>query len=287
MHSAFEDNVTPAQAAVLDRVIAQDRRRESPPTTVAVQKSTKVDDRVQAVLLQVGGPVTAANLAEAVSYVFDDKVRLLENSAYYPTEDHDNLVVAFVSKNDPSKPYETASLDGMRVIVANVFADENDMIWRKVGEGDAAMLVQESQDDLDAILAQRHSYSVATATVCIPFGESYSAGDALVWYDHAREKVRYGLAVSRDRVFAFDDQTFAQPKPEQVIIAQDEGTSSEVAFEPDTVRAANADREPLSMDNMVQRHLSYMATLYSTRGEYFQRLQSLLKRHYDERMAVA
>lgn len=272
----------------------------APALTLTVQRQAPAGELVQRVLFQTGGPVSERHLEESVAYAFGNKVRYLNNSGHRPLPDKPSLVCAFVELNAPAKAYDTEGLQGMKVLAENVFADANDKIWRSVGEGDARMLVQDTEDDLSSLLTSRNSHSIVTASLDVTLEESFTAGDGVVWYDAENEQVRCGVAVSNSLVFDFDNRDkfasvdkatvlLVDEAPEEVTIAagldimnrQTGGTPAVNIFQKPDVGS------PLDKDNMIQKHLAYMSTLYSTRGEYFQRLKSLLQNTYVDKMKVA
>lgn len=290
-----------ATTAITDRLA---RMRETasaaPALTLTVQRQAPAGELVQRVLFQAGGPVSERHLEESVAYAFGDKVRYLRNSGHRPLPDNKSLVCAFVELNAPSKAYDTEGLQGMKVVAENVFADANDKIWRATGEGDARMLVQDTEDDLASLLGTRGSHSIVTASMDIPLEEAFTAGDGVLWYDTDSEQVRCGVAVSNDLVFDFDARDkFAKVEKAAVLLVDEAPAEVTIAAGLDIMNrnvqgtpSVNIFQKPesgspLDKDNMIQKHLAYMSTLYSTRGEYFNRLKSLLQNTYVDKMKVA
>lgn len=290
-----------ASTSISDRLAKlRETAGAAPALTLTVQRQAPAGELVQRVLFQAGGPVTERHLEESVSYAFGNKVRYLPNSGHRPLPDNRSLVCAFVALNAPAKSYDTDGLKGMKVIAENVFADAQDKIWRAVGEGDSRMLVQDTEDDLSSLLVTRGSHSIATASVDIQLEEAYAAGDGVLWYDADAEEVRSGVAVSNSLVFAFDKQDkFVNVDKASVLLVDEASDEITMAAGLDIMnRNLNGSPSvnifqkpdagnPLDKDNMIQKHLAYKATLYSTRGEYFQRLKSLLQNTYVDKMKVA
>lgn len=269
-----------------------------PSTTLTVQKQEAAGHNVQRVLFKVGGPVTESGIEEAVAFTFDNKVRYLQRSAHFPVPGNKSLVCAFVELNAPSMEYNDKALSGMKKVSDNVFADTNDNIWRTIGDGDSRMLVQDTEDDLANLLMHRKSVAMVTASMEVSLEEAYNTGDSVLWYDPSNERIHFGVAVAKNLVFDTENQqAFASVLPSQVLIVEEASPETTIAYGLDVFRKPDGDgtnlvdfqdsRDQLNKDNMIDKHLQYMAQLYSTKGEYFQRLKAIIQKTYVESMAIS
>lgn len=150
----------------------------------------------------VPGEYTEEDFRGAVSRLYDDKASLVEGTVQDVSQMHATQSSMFVSLNTNSKPFSESAVAGMKVVTANVFADASDnSIWTVRGEGDARALVQQSSDDLSAILNARRSRMITTAGFAP--AEIFPNGGFLMYFDTASFEPRYGFGIA----MAKDDGT--------------------------------------------------------------------------------
>lgn len=245
--------------------------------SVSVEKVQPLGKELAAVLFNVGYSIhKEEELSKAVEAGWGNAIRVLPGSAHRPVAKDARLVLAFVALNNETLPYNNETSEKMTVVTANVFRDENDKIWSKRGEGDEASLVRQSEEDLSALLEQRRSVISETASVGVALHEKVSVGDSAVWYDFAKEKMRYGIVVASELMFDFETKTGCKVSPEQIILAAD--APSYIAAE-----IASFDKKmngTVDKSNFIGKHIEYMAKLYKSQPEYFGKLLDLLKRGF-------
>ena len=246
------------------------------------------------VLLKVA-PSEIRNLSgldRAVSLAWGDKVRVLPGSAHYPNQSDKSLVVAILQTNQERREI-AQGLEGFKVVTANVFRDAQDALWRKVGDGDGALIVREAEEDIAELLKTRKSLSLATASVEVELNETFRHHEGIGWYDCAKEQMRYGIALTDKVAVDIDTGKAVSMDARAVVLAADLrphapelSNALRLVREKAALPAANAlfgrDSAPITAQNAIAKHIQYMGILYRDRPEYFNRLKGLLKRAYGE-----
>ena len=228
------------------------------------------------VLLHVpNAGVNETELASAVARAFDGKLQLALGTAHRPNPKVPTLVLARVEANREIRSYDEEGVKGLTAATANVFRDEADNIWKKVGDGETAVLVRDSEDDIEHILASRQAGSLETASVRVGLHEEASIGQAICWFDNVGSKMRYGVKCGKDHAFDTETATVHAIASDDVFATAPHAAVSEIAAGHKAMFAKDA--APLSPSNMMAKHLAYMSMLYDARTPYFQKLTSLMK----------
>lgn len=257
---------------------------------LAVQRTLAHSKELATVLFTVGDErISSKEFDRRVSVAFQNKVTVLPGSAIAPAP---GMVLAMLSPTQESRPYaDTASFEGLIPISAQIYRDPDNVIWRKVGEGDLARLVKESHDDLSAILTTRRAFAIDTASVAVPLSEPCAVGQLACWYDPHAGHHRFGFvtAVSAEHATA---SAFCPPaevsekpclavfQPSWVVAVLDDARISQQEMAGLAPAIFGKEATPLSRDNMLQKHLAYMAVLYGKRPEYYNRLVSMIKQRF-------
>lgn len=256
-------------------------RATSTAASVSMQNMQKIDANHAVALFKVGSKMRdTKDLELAVATAFDRRIRVMNGSAFRPSKEESDLIQCVVQINQITKPYnEEASVQGMSVVAANIFKDDKDQIWTKVGEGEEAVLVRKTSDDIGGILSARAALSVTTASVRVNLSEPYKVGDAIAVYDTKAERMRYGVAVENSTMIESTDKHEAVSfVPSQVLAAY--ASPALNAVEIAGLAPQSFDRNsgsPLNRDTYVKKLLDYYAVLYSKNGAYYQKLVGLIK----------
>lgn len=265
--------------------------------TIAVQRYavTKNDPSVAVVLADTTGVSSEAELASAVAMAFDGKMEVLPGSAFAANPEHSKTLFSFIGRYSPeARPVTTEGLKDMAALSESVFKDKDDDIWHKVGSGETAVIVRQTEDSFEDILASRRAASgIVTASANVVLSEDSAPGDVICWYDTVRRAVRYGVhcASLGNTVLALDP---AEPGASVAAASAKVPQDLVMAVAPVTnilaVKARSAAKElasnlaanaggvaPLNSDNMIARHLQFMQVLYGS-TPYYAKLRSLLER---------
>lgn len=247
---------------------------------ISVQRMEMVGDNTAAVLFQAGFVKSSEELATAIDKAYKGKVRLMNGSAHRPDNSSPDLVLAFVTLNHEVRPADAEGMEGLTACTANVFRDDTDEqgIWTKVGEGESAMLVRQTDEDLEELLRGRQAYSLVTASMGIDLHETANVGQAIGWYDFQREGMRYGVKISEELAFDLGTETLANVGEKAVTLVGDARLDIATAVAGNNSAIVNAmKRTPLTRDNMFARYMQFAGTLYAKNSEYLRRLRSLLE----------
>lgn len=205
---------------------------------------------------------------EAVASMTDNKMRVVPNSIKrFGTGDfsYNPHVQLIVKANLKSKSYNDNNVKGLKVIASNVFMSEEDnAIWKKVGEGEEARLVQTSDDDYEAILNARKARNITTVSSMIEDIHAEEK-DYVAFYNDKDGKVEFGVMASDGFVVERSTESLVKVEPKQIVEA--------VAVTNDDTAEELASIDTSNLDKM----LNYMKVLYGAHPEFFDRLESLIK----------
>lgn len=279
-------------------VLARARDSLAKKSSLALMKSEPLDNQTSIALLRLSPEEAKSlgNLDRAVSKAWDNKVRALPGSAYRPNPSDPTLVVAILSLNRESRPFGKEGLRGLTSVTANIFRDSQDGIWRRVGEGEDAMIVRDTDEDLEVLMRARRGTSITTASVDVQTSEAFQKGYCVAWYDPATEKVRTGIAITSDLAFDLDTGKGCSVVKKTVAVSGrvadvapqlraliDHGMQRpEIAMLPEVQNLFPKGGGGVTAENRIQLHLQYMSILYKNHPEYFNRLKGLLRKTYGE-----
>lgn len=224
------------------------------------------------VVSHTAGDYCEDDYRKAVAGLYENRVALVEGTVQDVSSDHATQSSLFVSLNTLSKPFSEEATKGMSVVTANVFADPSDnTIWSVRGDGAARALVQQSNDDLAAILQARRSRMITTA------GFTPSTlpenGDYVMYLDEASLTTRFGMTMRlNDGDICVVDRQAGDARrigPHQILAAAND-LEVDVGVRPYETKTA------LSSD-MGNRMLAYWRKLFGSNTAYFARLEQLVR----------
>lgn len=244
-----------------------------------VQRAVRIggpkSDTYRVLMSHQPGDFSEVAYANGVQKTFDGRLSMVEGSLdIVDTTGNLPLASMIVVANVQSKPYDQKSVEGMKVITANVLEDADSGIWKVVGEGEDRRLVQASNDDLEGLLQARQARNVVTASVNdeIPFDN----GDYLFYYDINQHEIRAGYGYHSDNGIAVFDRksmkVVAGVVPEQLITVVEAScidADKQVKFE------RNHRAQAKLTSGMAEAYLNYMRQLYSG-TVFFDKMEKLV-----------
>lgn len=238
-----------------------------------------VDGRRANVLMRVGPNVVKDedSFDKAIATVFGGKVRLMRGSAHHPAEDK-SLVLACVELNSETRPFDDSGVKGLTAVTPNVFRDEGDNIWRKAGEGEMAVLIKDTADEIEAVLASRQSVSIATASTKVDLHEHAAIGHGIGWFDPSLEKMRFGVKCGPTVAFDVSTMSVHEISDRDVFVVSSHDYQREVAARYEEMFGKG--NAPLSKENGPARYLKYMGLLFNQRETYYNRLRALMEQSF-------
>lgn len=279
-------NTTSTKAASISDVLRAISNTASP---VAVQRLQITTDHsgeeIANVLFHVADSriKTEAQLDAAITRAFTGKIALMPFSAHRPAVGTDpSLVLATVCLQREMRTYTEGGMSGLTMVSANVFRDADDCIWNKAGEGATAVLVRDTDDDLEAILGARQSRSIVTASMNVSLHETARPGEAIMFYDTARRQTRPAVAMDSGVAYTLDTNELQIINPDLVFASAVHSRAVEVASIAGSAIKGLAEGEPTTAQNRLSRYMAYSAMLFARNGEYYKRLRSLLASSYGE-----
>lgn len=216
------------------------------------------------------------DFVEAIAHIYDNKVAVLDDAITDLSSDYIDMASLFVVPNTKTRPYTDNHLKGMKLISANVFAEDDDKIWEVRGEGDDRVLVQLSNDNLEDILnTRRERTRMATASLHVLDEFDFNNGDYIMYLSKS-ENIRggYGIHIAGipdSYVFDRKDQNLVRIVPAQIIdVASGLEDDYCVRFDFPHRAKANLTRDELNI------YLDYMRRLFKGTA-YFAKLEQLIR----------
>lgn len=245
---------------------------------VVIQKITAVGKEHASLLFTVPagvstrkGELTAARVAEAITKLYDGRVRVCESAALSHIVDGPrDIYRCMVAVNRPTVPYETASTDGFVNVAANMFADSDDNIWEVSGEADNRVLRRIGSDDLNAVLQERRSRSIATAVSAIDTVPEIHRHDAIMFFDTASEDVKFGIVVGKNKAYVQEERNG------RVLPFQAEAVLANAPHDLDAPRFSNAPATETASASVV---LEYYKRLYGQNPDFYARLKQVIEEY--------
>lgn len=220
---------------------------------------------------------TEEEYEKAVTAAFNRKFSLVSGTLLpVDTSDPRKLVRMIIAPNTEVVPYTEEATQKMKVVRANMFVDDEDKIWRVVGDDESGRhLVQVSEDNYNEILSARRSRLVVNASENNTL--EFANGDYIFYFSPETYTVKAGFGLHTnykgDVVFDRESGKTVEICKEQVVEAID-GTSL------DEDKRADIKHSELSVDfgsDMASRHLEYMRKLYNG-TDYFRKLEELVNK---------
>lgn len=245
---------------------------------ITIQKYLPMGKEHASVLFTVGfgsgTPVAPeeAKVADAITRLYSGRVRTIPGSVKRVADGPRDVFRAVVGLNRPSVPYETASSDGWTSVASNLFSDADDALWEVSGENDSRVLRRIGSDDLQAVLDERRSRSMATAVAAVSL-PSVNKHDAVLFFDTASEESRFGIAVSPTEVFVQSDDG----KTSQLKKIEAAAVLAVVPHDLDAPQFRNPPEEAASKSFI----LEYYRKLYGQNSEFYAKLKKLIEEFVD------
>lgn len=206
---------------------------------------------------------TDEQYAEAVASLTDNKFRMVRGTVkrYNAAQPHVSMLI---EANTISKQYNEDNAKGLKVVNANVFLSEEDnKIWKKVGDGESARLVLSSNDDLESILKARRNRNITTASTMISDVHA-NVGDYVYFYNPSASSMQFGVKINDNVILERSSMTQYKVESSQIVEALcDEEFSGQVKAAVETQN--------------LNRFIEYMRQLYGNHPEFFARWEELIK----------
>ena len=151
-----------------------------------------------------GSSLVLSHYVEMCQEAFGENFSVLPGSLdVVASTDKNRIVSGILTANTISKTVTAKSLhkDKYKLVSANVFMDDEDKIWKMVGDGDTRRLVQAIQEDLSKILESRiarKASAVIAGNQAHYLGVTPERGDYAVYYSVVSNDYDYGYAVVAD-----------------------------------------------------------------------------------------
>ena len=154
-----------------------------PTTTLNIRGFKKVKPNILRIVANTNA-VSKKDIMEKVAAYFKGTARVIPQSIMR----EGSLASFIVVPNTVSVPYNEGAIanNGLRVIHANVFMDEQDSMWEVVGDGDSRRIVRKAEVDLAGTVGTnlaRYGSSITAATIDSKYAVVASAGDYVAVYD--------------------------------------------------------------------------------------------------------
>lgn len=185
---------------------------------ISIQTYRKVSDGLYTVAFSVErDDYSGEVLGTAFSKVFAGAFSVVPSTMLKIHNKHHHLYTAVAMANTQNHMFtdETVAKLGLTLTTANVFVDEQDNVWKAVGDGDNKRIVLTSTDDYDKILGARRSRNLITAALTTNM--SLNMGDYVMFYDPRSQALDFGYAVNANTVFSKSSQTMVQVIAELVL----------------------------------------------------------------------
>jgi L-rhamnose isomerase len=182
------------------------------------------------------------------------------------------LVGMILKPNRRSMEYSDDNLKGMTAIASNVMTDSEHNVWQVKGEGDARIIVQAEEDDIESIISRK-------------FGSKTTV--------EAKYQVLASTAEPRDYVMAYFDERvgfgFTYKNEESKLVLVDRVTNKEYQINDDQVLASTIIEasDGLDMDkNLVEakmsqelgnRLIAFYRRLYASHPDFFAKMETAIR----------
>lgn len=232
-------------------------------------------------------PLSDVDYANMITNTLDSRFTLLADTLEDLGDyNHSHVFSALIIANTISiKASASEDLNGFRVVEANVFLDNEDKIWRMVGEGEGRRLVLSEKEDLSALLnarITRKSTAIVASSAIHYMGMPVNRGDYIMYYNTTASDYSFGFAVvSEGNVVVADRKLgkIATISPAQVIASvMNDSMPKEIV---DTQRSAMMLALETVTDNefsapMANTYVDYLSKLYKG-TEFFKHWEELIQ----------
>lgn len=175
-------------AAMKQKIAA---KAKSLPASFALANFRVVDGHNVALVTLATSNATDTNLDElkkSFDQRFEQKVVLVEGSFnHLASYNGKNFFSALARENTVSKEYDVSK---MSCIATDTFLDEDEnSIWRSVGNGDSRRLVLQSSDDFEKLLASRRQVMTSPELV---MASTLQNGQYVMFYSPVDDEMKFG-----------------------------------------------------------------------------------------------
>lgn len=241
---------------ILESASAQKEQGGRTPSLHVEQKSMLSKHVAKVWFSHEPGQFNERAIERAFAKDFNGLVKLVPDSIRYTSNagrrQHGEAIVL---KNTPSEPFEAGKNARLTVIAANVFSDEANKIWRKVGDGENSRLVLETDDDLEEVLSARRSLIREFASLSQVEPKS---GHYALYFNLDEEEVRGGYLLKTTAGLKVIDRRSAQ----EVVIDPLQVIETATGFDPEFEPVADRDRETAMDSKEATKVVDYMRKLY-------------------------
>ncbi len=241
----------------------------------SVEKISSADHSIIAELNQ--DKLSIEKIAEQWAKLTNYKTRLVKET-WKKIPYHDYHLARFISTATvSSKPYTSEYTQGMTVVTANTLCDNENSIWKVVGEGENKRLVLVSEEDFDDLYNQHRARMIsANWEHQVP----YQTGDYLAWYNPSTQNVGYGFGIRETGKYrVFDRQILAtiEITPVQVLEAVT-GCATELKDDmPTEIKQISFAVQANMTQSVADKLIEYYRKIYSSKPELMAKWEMLIK----------
>lgn len=252
-----------ARAKIADKLVGRMANKKTVNLPINVQHVAEASAGIYRVLVSLPYADSRmrkdSEIATAVADKFSNQIAYLSNS--FTKTEKPGIYSLYVRGNVPIMTKETASSKKMVEIATNVFKDEGDNIWNLTEDAGTPIFRRADVDDFADILAHARSAHIATASLEIAMSESFTAGNVIVFYDHASQVQRCGIAVTASTVYSPVADTIFVVEPAYVLVVGDEFLNT------GEVAAASLSKADV---------LDYIRKLYGKHSEFYRNYAAMV-----------
>lgn len=162
--------------------------------------------------------ITSGALETAFAEALDGKARYVPGSAHL--SETAGLYYGYVKLDRPVINHEDAVKEnsGFQLVVANVFADEQDNMWEVQEDASGRkVLVRTSMDDLTELLSIKPNASMATASAGCSLTGNLEFASLVKFIDPKTETLRDGVVLDTATVYDLEGKTKVAVSPTLVL----------------------------------------------------------------------
>lgn len=205
-----------------------------------------------------------AEYSAALESLTDNKLSIVADSVFRMPSGSIPLMRCIAASNKEVIPAKEETLASMKRISANVLEDDNGIMWKMVGEGDARQIVQVTQEDFGQLLAKRRRIAQMTASIDDAMVIDYRDTDYVYFMNPEIEAMDFGFAVKtakQDYVVSRTLKGAVKIQAHQVVEAA--GTNGNgLALEARRREITASSTDP------IRAWIDYLKELYGAKSEY-------------------
>lgn len=205
------------------------------------------------IIFDSNAEVNHKNLDKALEIAFDNQASLVSGSIQNLSSENSltKRYSAFVQGSRKIYSYSKETVDklGLSLVTANVFSDGQENIWHLTNDDNEQYLVQQTEDDLAAILKARKGVHACTAS--IP-SQPYKNVFSMVMLESGQKAFGY-LASDESSIYLVQSKSISEIQPVQIM------------------ETAICDSDPILKQTAnvpVEEYVKYIRTLYNHNPEF-------------------